>query len=343
MNFNLKKLQILAALLVLLCLSVYAQTSGQEEVDYLLFLPNSSSGFVDAAQANIQLDNLSKYLTGKNLAPGQICIYGYAAEASNNIDPVILSGDRASFVINELVKRGVKKELFADAVGYGSVDLWGSNTSESTMMLNRRVRIVIDGNVVTPAEVKTAEVKPDAVQPDVVKPVQTPPVSIAQPLPVPPAETKAAFPWWLLLLLLLAVLLLIFILAASKKKKPAGQSADKPAAVTAVSAARDEASAAPVIAAASVLHEAEPAAAPVIVPAAASAAVKEITVNIEEEIRIRAYELYLLRGGQNGNAETDWYTALPEVCARYTTRGYRTYAENGTWWAGITEAVRYTD
>ena len=73
----------------------------QEEIDFLLFYPNSGNKFVNEKQAAFQLDNLAKYLKGKTLVPGQIIIYGYAAEADNDIDSLELSKNRAVFVIDE--------------------------------------------------------------------------------------------------------------------------------------------------------------------------------------------------------------------------------------------------
>ena len=40
------------------------------------------------------------------------------------------------------------------------------------------------------------------------------------------------------------------------------------------------------------------------------------SVNLEEEIRRRAYELYELRGREDGFAEEDWTRAEREVLAR---------------------------
>jgi len=34
---------------------------------------------------------------------------------------------------------------------------------------------------------------------------------------------------------------------------------------------------------------------------------------IEEQIRVRAYQLYLQRGGHNGSPEQDWFQAAAEV------------------------------
>ena len=35
--------------------------------------------------------------------------------------------------------------------------------------------------------------------------------------------------------------------------------------------------------------------------------------NLEQRIRIRAYELYLERSGQNGSPEQDWFQAAEEI------------------------------
>ena len=55
-------------------------------------------------------------------------------------------------------------------------------------------------------------------------------------------------------------------------------------------------------------------------PAKRPTPVKTSTVNLEEEIRRRAYELYELRGREHGFAEEDWERAEREVLDR---RGLR--------------------
>lgn len=42
-----------------------------------------------------------------------------------------------------------------------------------------------------------------------------------------------------------------------------------------------------------------------------------LPINLEEEIRRRAYELYQQRGSSNGNEADDWYRAEREVRQRY--------------------------
>ncbi len=37
----------------------------------------------------------------------------------------------------------------------------------------------------------------------------------------------------------------------------------------------------------------------------------------EEQVRHRAYELYLQRGGQGGSPEQDWFQALQEIAGRH--------------------------
>lgn len=45
-----------------------------------------------------------------------------------------------------------------------------------------------------------------------------------------------------------------------------------------------------------------------------------IPINLEDEIRRRAYELYLERGSVPGNQEEDWIAAEREVLSRYQQR-----------------------
>jgi len=47
-----------------------------------------------------------------------------------------------------------------------------------------------------------------------------------------------------------------------------------------------------------------------------AATITQATTNLEEQIRIRAYELYLQRGGHGGSAEQDWLRAQQEICGR---------------------------
>lgn len=46
-------------------------------------------------------------------------------------------------------------------------------------------------------------------------------------------------------------------------------------------------------------------------------AVKKTNVDLDEEIRRRAYELYLERQGTPGDQAQDWFTAEREIRARY--------------------------
>ncbi|MGA7293403.1 MAG: DUF2934 domain-containing protein [Terriglobales bacterium] len=59
------------------------------------------------------------------------------------------------------------------------------------------------------------------------------------------------------------------------------------------------------------------------------AAANRVTANIEEEIRRRAYELYLQRratasGGQNGDENQDWLIAEREILSRQGSQGQHT-------------------
>ena len=262
----------------------FGETGEQEEIDFLLFLPNSGSQFVNEEQAMIHLDNVAKYLMGKNPGPGQILVGGYAAIAANDIDSMDLSMKRALFVINELQKRGVSEILFAEPAAFGEVDLWGNNLSENERSPNRRVRIILDGHVLTSDTMKTFDSKADASGID--KYEET----------VNEEKTDgytSGFPWILLFLLIPLIAAILFFALKSRKNKPMTDN-ELPA---------------------------------------ASAANSYTVVNLEEEIRFRAYELYLERGGQNGDAYGDWCKAVLEICARYVAVGYEVYTEDNNWWA----------
>jgi hypothetical protein len=44
--------------------------------------------------------------------------------------------------------------------------------------------------------------------------------------------------------------------------------------------------------------------------------VQVATINVEEQIRERAYELYLQRNGNGGSPEQDWLRARQEICGQ---------------------------
>jgi len=50
-------------------------------------------------------------------------------------------------------------------------------------------------------------------------------------------------------------------------------------------------------------------------------AVNQSSASLDEEIRRRAYELYLQRNGSNGDPVGDWFVAEREVRARHATAG----------------------
>ncbi len=52
-------------------------------------------------------------------------------------------------------------------------------------------------------------------------------------------------------------------------------------------------------------------------PEIASEAV--VAPNVEEKIRVRAYEFYLQRGGNGGSPEQDWLRAVEEICGQQRT------------------------
>ncbi len=53
------------------------------------------------------------------------------------------------------------------------------------------------------------------------------------------------------------------------------------------------------------------------VPAANQTVMTQLHPGVEEEIRVRAYELYLERGGQDGFDQEDWRRAEEEILSKY--------------------------
>jgi hypothetical protein len=124
-------------------------------------------------------------------------------------------------------------------------------------------------------------------------------------------KSGAKFPWRFLLMLLLFALIaaLAYFLSKRKKAKPAESVKAEPEKEESVEEA----------------------------PAAASVINTMRTVNLDEEIRLRAYELYLERGSQDGNMDGDWYRAETEICAKYKTDGYQTYFDGVSFQASLQE------
>jgi len=343
----LKKFSIVLFLLVFSGLALFGEPAEQEEIDYLLFLPNSSDGFVNAEQARIQLDNTARYLKGRSLVPGQVIVYGYAAFSLIDIDPIDISNQRALFVIDELYKRGIPRNLFADHVGHGSVYLWGSNSSEEDRVPNRRVRILIDGTLITPEIIAAPNIADTMLDDKIIIFEET----------EEPVEQKAAaekkeksdfnFPWWILLLLLLIPLLFLLFRSLKNRKreeKPVVKKAPvketpKVAAQQAEPPPKPEPVPQPVTPAPE-LAKPEPAkpepviqqvAAPVPQHAAPHVETFVDIVDLEEEIRRRAY--FHSQGHDYCDMDSDWFVAIPRVRVEFEEKGYETYTENGTWWA----------
>ena len=340
-----KKVSLVSFFLLFIVLFAFSEPENQEEIDYLLFLPNSGSLFADEAQAMIQLDNLAKYLLEKNLTPGQIYVYGYAAFAENDIDPVNLSRERALFVISELQKRGVSRNLFSTPVGHGSVDLWGGNTYEEDRSPNRRVRVILDGNVVTPETMKESESEIIISSADDREPVRQEAAT---------EKSGAKLPLWPFILLHFFVLIsiILFILSRRKKNWTAKPSEPVKAAPVKIEPVKAEPAKVESLKTESVKAESvktepvktepvkaepvkvEPVKAAPVVPVVI---IRKKAVALDEEIRLRAHELYLERGSQDGNADEDWYRALTDVCVKYESAGCRTYFDGEYWRASLQE------
>jgi len=296
---------------VLCCISAFGGTDTWEEVDFLLFSPNSGSRFENQEKALIQINSLAQYLMGKNLSPGQIIVYGYAAYAPNDIKSDDLSRERAGYVINELQKRGVSKELFSDPVGCGAVYLWGNNDTENARKLNRRVRVLLDNSIPVTHEIISEDVKEPVIQKPVIpKAVYSTPIIIDVAPQYTPRKANFKFPWWMLLLLaFLAAVFLFFILLGRRSRKSA--------CITGAAAA-------------------QPKMAKTAIVTAPAMAVTTYTVNLDEEIRTRAYELSRQRNGLEDLREQDWYNAVREISAWYIACGHSVFTDGGCWWASST-------
>jgi len=244
-----KKMCLVFVFLFIISFLAFGQTEEQEEIDYLLFSPNSSSSFVDEEQASVQLDKMANYLIGREIADGQIIVYGYAAVVPNDIEPLALSKNRALFVLNELQRRGVPRSLFSEPIGNGEVNLWGSNETEENRSPNRRARVVLGKNIII-VQQSTGEVIESEI-PAVVQEVEETEIIISSveidetPAVKKPQTSapKSKFPWWILIPLIL-LLLLPFILSKLKKgkaEKPAkSERAEKPAPIPAAASEDDE-------------------------------------------------------------------------------------------------------
>ena len=208
-----KKVFSLAIFLIFLCLLAFADTV---EIDHLIFLPDSSNQFVKQAEAMNQLDTIAGFLKSRNLDPGQIKVYGYAADSPYGLEPMDLSRNRALFVINELQRRGVPENLFDKPIGYGSVDLWGSNVNEADKSPNRRARVMLDGDFLSPAAVQALP------PPVTISSNDEPSIKYGEIT----VEKTNRFPSWILPILL-ALLIAIIYLMFRKKKKQVGETAPK--------------------------------------------------------------------------------------------------------------------
>jgi len=295
-----KNLYLVSMFFVFCCVFVFGNNGIQEETDSLLFMPNSSNRFVNKEQAFIQLDNLARSLSNKNLVPGQIIVYGYAAYAPNDINSADLSKERALFVMNELQKRGVSKELFGEPVGSGSVNLWGSNVNENDRKLNRRVRILLLDESSMPVPRMNRDEKMNVVIPYNVHEVPAVPKDTSK-------GSSLKFPWWTLFLLALLLILFLFLFG-KRTRKPAHK--------------EEIVNAQPQVLETEVVPEFTP-----------KAAVTTSTVNLNEEIRARAYELSRQRNCLGEYQEQDWHNAVREISALYTACGHSVFNDGDCWWA----------
>jgi hypothetical protein len=221
--------------------------------------------------------------------------------------------------MEELQKRGVSRELFSDPVGYGAVYLWGNNETENNRKLNRRVRVLLDGEnpMLITQELFTAETGPPEAEEEIFF-IETP----AAPeivLNYTPKKTSSGFLWWILPLLAALVVLALLIFFLLLRKKRSQKTVHKAETVNVH----------PQITEMVIVPEPEPA-----------KSVTVFTVNLDEEIRKRAYELSQQRRaagqGDDDLRDQDWYNAVREISAWYTACGHSVFYDGGCWWASGT-------
>ena len=153
---TMKKIAFLLVLVTFIVFFGFGETSEQEtaaepdesgsppeEMNYFMFLPNSSTLFVYEEQALIQLDALARYLTDGERVSGQITVCGYSTPFDDY--PFTLSKERALFVITELQKRGVPEELFSDPIHYDQLEQDRADLKISDSFWN--VKILLDGDL----------------------------------------------------------------------------------------------------------------------------------------------------------------------------------------------------
>ena len=218
-----KKLYLI---IIFLAFSGLLALAEQEEIGFLLFLPNTSNRLVNEERSMIELDNLANYIMGRNLISGQIHIIGYAAVAVNDISSVDISRDRALFVINELQKRGVSGYLFSQPLAYGEVNLWGNNTAEEEMSPNRRARILLHENF--PAPPAVVNITEEAARQEFLL-----------------DESGSRFPWKILLILfgfIVLAAIIFFLLKSRKSSSGIAESLAVPISPMAVNSSADGAS-----------------------------------------------------------------------------------------------------
>ena len=114
-----KKIGIMLTFCLLSAAVIFGQSGRQEELGHFLFTPDASTTLANNAESLRLLDSMAADLLNMNLSAGQIHVSGYAAMASTE-NPSALSLNRALFIINELVRRGIPLEWFSHPIGYGS-------------------------------------------------------------------------------------------------------------------------------------------------------------------------------------------------------------------------------
>jgi len=132
-----KKLCLLLGLCILCSSLVFGEERRLEQIAVFHFPSYESNVFINETASRRQLNDVATTLINRNLPPESVHVFGYSVRASD-IDSTVLAHNRAVLIIDELISRGVPREIFAMPVGYGSSNVYGDDVES-----NRRVSVNI--------------------------------------------------------------------------------------------------------------------------------------------------------------------------------------------------------
>jgi len=115
------------------------------------------------------------------------------------------------------------------------------------------------------------------------------------------------FPWWIVPVLAFLLIFFLFLLLLKERSRKTEH--------------KDE------------IKKAQPKDTEIDIEPAVEEAVTTWTVNLDNEIRARAYELSRQHNGLGDYREQDWNNAVREISALYTACGHSVFNDGECWWA----------